>query len=356
MIMIRRKVIKFLVSLLIIILLLLAFLPRSADEEGSSDDDTPHFDLVGNANGYRNSDSLREKLRPKLAGNFLPSKKKSSSVLWDDIGAAHNADDVKLRDEGYKMYAFNTLVSSRLSLHREIPDTRHRACRNLTYPTELPKASVIICFYREDTSTLLRTIHSVIDRSPPQALKEVILVNDQTDIDIIPNITNHIASQKLSSKVTLLHAPERLGLIRARIYGAKHATGDVLVFLDSHVEANVHWLEPLLQRIKEDKTNVVTPIIDIVNADTFKYEPSPLVRGGMKCPFGHLPKLKIVVIKQRTFQALIGASTSSGIPFQDLNCKTMRISPNLSSRPLWLVGCLPLTKSISTIWANTILV
>ena len=282
MIMIRRKVIKFLVSLLIIILLLLAFLPRNADEEGSSNDDTPHFDLIGNANGYRNSDSLREKLRPKLAGNFLPSKKKSSSVLWDDIGAAHNADDVKLRDEGYKMYAFNTLVSSRLSLHREIPDTRHRACRNLTYPTELPSASVIICFYREDTSTLLRTIHSVIDRSPPQALKEVILVNDQTDIDIIHNITNHIASQKLSSKVTLLHAPERLGLIRARIYGAKHATGDVLVFLDSHVEANVHWLEPLLHRIKEDKTNVVTPIIDIVNADTFKYEPSPLVRGGME--------------------------------------------------------------------------
>lgn len=279
----RRKtaVIKYSLVLTAFILVLLAFLPRTSNE----DDNhflklADHFDVAKNANGYRNSESLREQLRPKLAGPLTKSKKKSS-VLWDDVGAAHNADDVKLRDEGYKMFAFNTLVSSRISLRREIPDTRHAACRNLTYSiVDLPTASVIICFYREDTSTLLRTIHSVIDRSPPRALHQIILVNDATDIDIIPNITNHIESQNLSSIVTLLNAPERLGLIRARIYGAKHATGDVLVFLDSHVEANVQWLEPLLSRIKADRRSVVTPIIDIVNSDTWKYEPSPLVRGG----------------------------------------------------------------------------
>ena len=27
--------------------------------------------------------------------------------------------------------------------------------------------------------------------------------------------------------------------------------------------------------------NVVMPIIDLINADTFKYTPSPLVRGGL---------------------------------------------------------------------------
>ena len=35
-----------------------------------------------------------------------------------------------------------------------------------------------------------------------------------------------------------------------------------------------------MSRIKGDKTRVVTPIIDIINADTFQYSPSPLVRGG----------------------------------------------------------------------------
>ena len=46
--------------------------------------------------------------------------------------------------------------------------------------------------------------------------------------------------------VKVVHADRREGLIRTRLLGAKHATGDVLLFLDSHVEANINYLPPLL--------------------------------------------------------------------------------------------------------------
>lgn len=72
-------------------------------------------------------------------------------------------------------------------------------------------------------------------------------------------------------KVKLLRAEERGGLIKARLLGAAVAKGPVLTFLDSHCECSPGWLEPLLDRIAQNPTNVPWPIIGTISAETFEY-------------------------------------------------------------------------------------
>ncbi|KAF7248207.1 Polypeptide N-acetylgalactosaminyltransferase 5 [Varanus komodoensis] len=243
-------------------------------------------------------------------------------------------------------------------------------CSDLLVHDDLPTTSIIMCFVDEVWSTLLRSVHSVLNRSPPQFVKEVILVDDfstkgeavavlnrclakvmgwmranklrlnpdKTEVllvgalsfgmgflDLVLNGVALPLRDKVHSlgvlldpelsleaqvtavlhwlpievqaqfkvlviaykalnglgpaylrdkldkymarfpKVRILRLKERHGLIRARLAGAEIAKGDVLTFLDSHVECNVGWLEPLLDRIHLNRKKVACPVIEVIS-------------------------------------------------------------------------------------------
>ncbi|XP_046951873.1 polypeptide N-acetylgalactosaminyltransferase 11 isoform X2 [Lynx rufus] len=215
-----------------------------------------------------------------MIDNHVEDPEKGNTKFSSELGMIFDERDQELRDLGYQKHAFNMLISNRLGYRRDVPDTRNAACKDKSYPADLPVASVVICFYNEALSALLRTVHSVLDRTPAQLLHEIILVDDDSDFDDLKGELEEYVQKYLPGKIKVIRNTKREGLIRGRMIGAAHATGEVLVFLDSHCEVNVLWLQPLLAAIREDPRTVVCPVIDIISADTLAYSSSPVVRGG----------------------------------------------------------------------------
>uniref|UniRef100_A0A8C5DAV1 Polypeptide N-acetylgalactosaminyltransferase n=1 Tax=Gouania willdenowi TaxID=441366 RepID=A0A8C5DAV1_GOUWI len=147
-------------------------------------------------------------------------------------------------------YGFNEVVSEKTSLHRRLPEARHPECFGEKYSESLPSASVIICFHDEAWSTLLRTVHSVLETAPRTHLKEILLVDDLSQHGHLKTVLSEYVSHL--DGVHLIRSTRRLGVGRCRSLGAARAAGEVLVFMDSHCE-------------------LVSPIMDFIDWQSFHY-------------------------------------------------------------------------------------
>ncbi|KAJ8916512.1 hypothetical protein NQ315_000154 [Exocentrus adspersus] len=174
-------------------------------------------------------------------------------------------------EKALKTFALNTVLSDRMPLDRKLRDPRNKKCRKFKYNPKL-RASVIVIFYNELMSVILRTVWSVILQTPPHLLEEIILVDDASTEDNLKGLLDYYVATRLKDyNIKLVRLKNRLGLIRARLQGARVARGDVLIFLDAHCEATESWVEPLLARIEEDRTAVLVPIIDVIEANNLAY-------------------------------------------------------------------------------------
>ncbi|XP_052003798.1 polypeptide N-acetylgalactosaminyltransferase 13 isoform X1 [Xyrauchen texanus] len=211
----------------------------------------------------------------KKDGSLLPVLRAVMSRTHEAPGEMGKAviipkDQQEKMKELFKINQFNLMASDMIALNRSLPDVRLDGCKTKTYPEELPNTSIVIVFHNEAWSTLLRTIHSALNRSPRHLLLEILLVDDASERDFLKKkLEDYVAT--LEVPVRILRMEQRSGLIRARLRGAAATQGQVITFLDAHCECTVGWLEPLLARIKEDRRAVVCPIIDVISDESFEY-------------------------------------------------------------------------------------
>ncbi|CAI9176135.1 unnamed protein product [Rangifer tarandus platyrhynchus] len=202
-----------------------------------------------------------------------PHKQQDAAAPERDWAAEEeDEEDEEASEEGERTaLSPEEAPSARSPAHRG--GSRHPLCLQQPPPTDsLPTASVILCFHDEAWSTLLRTVHSILDTAPRAFLKEIVLVDDLSQQgQLRMALSEHVARLE---GVKLLRSNRRLGASRARMLGAARATGDVLVFMDAHCECQPGWLEPLLARIAGDRSRVVSPVLDVIDWKTFQYYPS----------------------------------------------------------------------------------
>nr|XP_014713757.1 polypeptide N-acetylgalactosaminyltransferase 5 [Equus asinus] len=203
----------------------------------------------------------------KIDVTLSPRDPKAPGQFGRPVVVPHGKE--KEAERRWKEGNFNVYLSDLIPVDRAIEDTRPAGCAEQLVHNNLPTTSVIMCFVDEVWSTLLRSVHSVLNRSPPHLIKEILLVDDFSTKDYLKDNLDKYMSQ--FPKVRILRLKERHGLIRARLAGAQNATGDVLTFLDSHVECNVGWLEPLLERVYLSRKKVACPVIEVINDKDMSY-------------------------------------------------------------------------------------
>ncbi|KAI3370824.1 hypothetical protein L3Q82_007351 [Scortum barcoo] len=208
-----------------------------------------------------------------------PKEKKSNklfpnSALFKEWGENLSEDDQREAQGLFEKYGYNVFLSDRLPLDRALPDTRDPRCLKKTYPKDLPSLSVVLIYLNEALSVIKRALRSIIDRTPKNLLKEIIMVDDNSsnenlkgDLDLY---VKSLEQQNPSLRIIRVRHSEQRGLAYARASGWRAASADVVAILDAHIEVHELWAEPLLTQIKADRTVVVSPVFDRVNFDDLK--------------------------------------------------------------------------------------
>uniref|UniRef100_A0A0X3PIS1 Polypeptide N-acetylgalactosaminyltransferase n=1 Tax=Schistocephalus solidus TaxID=70667 RepID=A0A0X3PIS1_SCHSO len=272
----KRLAIKIISSLLILWVFLQFFLVNLLNSSGR------RSSIIVNEGGNASDSGIFNNIFKPVGGSWLQlSNLLSQFGGLGNGGLGENGQPVHLpanlmadAKAKFHIHQFDVVVSDLISVNRSLPDRRNHRCLSQNYDKEAAasglNSSIIIVFHNEAWSTLLRTVHSVLNRTPANLLHEILLVDDASDKDHLRKSLEQYVTN-LNGKVKLLRLKTRSGLVRARLHGAAHATGSTITFLDAHCEVTIGWFEPLLAQIHKNPRSVVCPAIDVISDTTFGY-------------------------------------------------------------------------------------
>uniref|UniRef100_A0ABI7WQC7 Polypeptide N-acetylgalactosaminyltransferase n=1 Tax=Felis catus TaxID=9685 RepID=A0ABI7WQC7_FELCA len=227
-------------------------------------------------------------LRPGILGNFEPKEPEPHGVVG---GPGEKAKPLVLGPEfkhavqaSIKEFGFNMVASDMISLDRSVNDLRQEECKYWHYDENLLTSSVVIVFHNEGWSTLMRTVHSVIKRTPRKYLAEIVLIDDFSNKEHLKEkLDDYI--KLWNGLVKVFRNERREGLIQARSIGAQKAKlGQVLIYLDAHCEVAVNWYAPLVAPISKDRSPAMAGGLFAIEREFFfelgLYDPGLQIWGG----------------------------------------------------------------------------
>ncbi|CAH1789566.1 unnamed protein product [Owenia fusiformis] len=215
-----------------------------------------------------------------LAMDLVPIYMREVRLNWN-LEKMSNLGFPINESRGFSEDYLNTSASHSTALDRPLPDTRDKLCRTFSQRmgVSFQSVSIIMPFYNEVWSMLIRSLYSILKRTPSHLLKEIILVDDFSSRDYLKRPLDNFA--KDFPKIKIIRQKSRGGLMVARMTGARAATGGVLVFLDAHIECLDYWLVPLLDSLTRMPTSIAVPTADDIDPKTIKYRTwSSTVHGG----------------------------------------------------------------------------
>ncbi|CAL9697217.1 unnamed protein product [Knipowitschia caucasica] len=211
----------------------------------------------------------KQELEMKKSSKLFPN-----SPLFKEWGVNLSEDEQREAQALFELYGYNVFLSDQLPLDRPLPETREKGCLSKTYSKDLPTIGVVLIYLNEALSILKRAIRSIVNRTPKHLLKEIVMVDDNSDKENLKEpLDSYIKMvQEENPWLTFIRVRhnEQRGLAFARASGWRAATADVVAILDAHIEVYEMWAEPLLTQIKMDRTIITSPVFDRVNFDDLR--------------------------------------------------------------------------------------